>query len=134
MKKNWITWGGLLLLGLFASCEKDLQSFPIVATTGITEQVNLGWYDGENHLEASVSLGGNITSSGGAEVTMRGFVWGTSAAPTMEDNIVSRGSGIGEFTGVIHGMPAGTYNVRAFAVNSVGIGYGQVISFTIIQY
>jgi hypothetical protein len=78
----------------------------------------------------SATLGGNVTSDGGASVTERGIVWGTSANPTTANNKVSNGSGTGTFSATVTGLPSSTtVHVRAYAINSAGTAYGSNISF-----
>ena len=79
----------------------------------------------------SASCGGNVTADGGASVTARGVCWSTTANPTTANSKTSDGSGIGIFTSSITGLTAGTtYNVRAYATNSVGTSYGSNVTFT----
>ena len=80
---------------------------------------------------SSAKVGGNVTSTGGDEVTERGIVWGTSKNPTTSDNKKQVGSGIGSFTAELTNLNiATTYYVRAYAINSVDTSYGEEISFT----
>lgn len=77
--------------------------------------------------------GGNVTSDGGASVTARGVVIGTSSNPTILSYFVKidNGSGTGAFLSLIGGLNGSTtYHIRAFATNSVGTSYGDDISFT----
>ncbi|HYF37818.1 MAG TPA: choice-of-anchor D domain-containing protein, partial [Prosthecobacter sp.] len=79
----------------------------------------------------SATLGGNVTADGGATVTERGIVWGTSANPTTSNNKVTNGSGTGAFSGTVSSLPSSTLiHVRAYATNTAGTGYGPGISFT----
>jgi len=83
----------------------------------------------------SASLGGNVTSNGGASVTERGVVYSSSDTdPQIGDPGVTKddnGSGTGSFSETISGLTAGTtYYVRAYAINSVGISYGSVEQFS----
>ncbi len=83
-------------------------------------------------LTTAVS-GGNITSDGGGTVTTRGICWSTSANPTttMADSLTDNGSGTGAFISNMTGLiPATTYYVRAYAINSAGTAYGNEVSFT----
>jgi uncharacterized protein (TIGR02145 family) len=81
--------------------------------------------------DSSAQGGGNVTSDGGAEVTARGVCWSTSENPTISDNYTNDGSGTGEFTSNITGLlPLTDYNVRAYAQNSGGTSYGNIVSFT----
>jgi uncharacterized protein (TIGR02145 family) len=81
----------------------------------------------------SAHSGGNITSDGGASVTERGVCWNTSANPTYEINIskTTNGTGTGPFTSDLNDLsPNTSYYVRAYAKNSVGIGYGNQQTFS----
>ena len=78
----------------------------------------------------SASVGGNVTSDGGASIAARGVCWSTSENPTIADSHTSDGTVIGSFTSSITGLsPGTTYHVRAYATNSAGSGYGNDISF-----
>lgn len=75
--------------------------------------------------------GGDVTSDGGAAVTLRGVAYGTDANPTTAANTATAGSGTGVFGVELEGLaPNTTYHVRAFATNSVGTAYGNDVSFT----
>jgi uncharacterized protein (TIGR02145 family) len=81
----------------------------------------------------SASSGGNVTYRGSAEVTSRGIVWSTEPGPTLEEHlgITLDGSGTGPFISIMTGLLPGTeYFVRAYAVNIVGIVYGNEVQFT----
>ncbi|MBQ6156066.1 MAG: choice-of-anchor J domain-containing protein [Bacteroidales bacterium] len=74
---------------------------------------------------------GNVTYDGNAEVTARGFCWGPDENPSLEDNHIEIGTGLGEFSFVLTGLsPAHTYHVRAYATNSEGTSYGEDQWFT----
>lgn len=80
---------------------------------------------------SSAIAGGNITSDGGADVTARGVCWSTTSTPTIMNSISTDSTGAGSFTSTIAGLSADyTYNVRAYAVNSAGTGYGDVVTFS----
>ncbi|WP_338814233.1 FG-GAP-like repeat-containing protein [Bernardetia sp. Wsw4-3y2] len=84
-----------------------------------------------NVTATTADLGGNVTNDGGATVTERGIVWGTSTTPTTSNNKVQIGTGTGVFNQNITGLPsATTIFVRAYAINSEGTSYGNQISFT----
>jgi uncharacterized protein (TIGR02145 family) len=76
--------------------------------------------------------GGNISADGGAAITSRGVVWGTSTNPGTDlSTKTSDGTGLGSFKSSITGLKANTkYYVRAYAINSNWIGYGNEVSFT----
>ena len=75
--------------------------------------------------------GGNVTNDGGVAVTERGICWSTSPIPTISDSHTSDSAGTGSYTSYLTGLGVSTkYFVRAYAKNSIGIGYGDTISFT----
>ena len=77
--------------------------------------------------------GGNITSDGGTPVTARGICWSTSPNPTISNDTTKNGSGLGLFTSNLSNLLGNTiYYVRAYAINTSGISYGNQISFTTI--
>jgi hypothetical protein len=81
---------------------------------------------------------GNITSTGGVDPTTRGFCWdlSTNADPDINDNKVDETGtfGTGAFTGSISGLTSGTeYKIRAFATNTEGTSYGDVVTFTTLS-
>ena len=79
----------------------------------------------------SVTLGGNISNTGGATITERGIVYAKSDNPTTSDTKVTMGNGGGSFNQSVTGLEeTATYNVRAYAINSAGTSYGNQISFT----
>jgi hypothetical protein len=80
----------------------------------------------------SVRGNGNITATGGANATRRGFCYklGTSGDPTVADSVAYDNGdfGTGAFTKSITGLLTGrAYRVRAYAVNSVGTSYGTTV-------
>ena len=90
--------------------------------------------DVTNITQTTATSGGNVTSDGGATVTVRGVCWSTSQNPTTADNLTTDGSGIGAFTSSLTGLTANTtYYVRAYATNSTGTSYGNEKSFTTLQ-
>lgn len=79
----------------------------------------------------SASVGGNVTDDGGANRAERGIVYSTNQNPTIDNSKVTSGNGSGAFTCNIIGLNANTtYYVRAYAVNSKGLAYGEEKSFT----
>lgn len=99
-------------------CKKD-PTIPVLSTDSATDiTIN------------SATLGGDITSDGGAAVTVRGVCWGTDDNPTAEGDHMEAGAGTGKFTSPVEGLDPNTiYHVRAYARNSVGIAYGNEVVF-----
>jgi len=80
---------------------------------------------------ASALLGGYVVSDGGSVVTERGICSSLSESPAIEDNKTIMGSGTGTFSGTVTGFQTEQlYYVRAYAINTIGVAYGQQISFT----
>lgn len=78
--------------------------------------------------------GGNVISDGGAEVFARGICWNTSPEPTIADTKTRNRIGTGIYTSnLIHLLPRITYYVRAYAINDIGITYGNEISFSTVS-
>ncbi len=99
---------------------KTLVDLPKVTTTPVTEVTKI-----------AATTGGDITYDGGAPVTARGIVWGTSPEPTLSDHKIEGGTGLGSFVSNITGLSTFTeYYVRAYATNSAGTAYGNNIKFT----
>lgn len=104
-------------VGFIATDQPTLATLSTLSAAGITT--------------SSASCGGNITSEGNVPVMARGICWSTNPNPTVADNKIYSGNGLGSFTVSITGLTAATtYHVRAWAVNSVGTAYGDDISFT----
>lgn len=82
----------------------------------------------------SATLGGTITSDGGAVITARGTCYGTSVNPTTNCVAVS-GTSTGTFTQVRSGFStSNTYHYRAYATNSIGTSYSADATFTTLAY
>lgn len=78
----------------------------------------------------SAAGGGNVTVSGGADVTARGICFGIVTKPTIANTITTDGKGIGAFVSALTGLKGNvTYFVRSYATNSAGTGYGPEVSF-----
>jgi hypothetical protein len=122
MKNTLLLFASLVLL----SCSNNEQnntpnvSIPELTTTAYVVTLN------------SATIGVNITSDGGSEITSRGVVWSTTQNPTIAlSTKTSDGNGIEEFySEIIDLMPSTIYYVRAYATNSIGTAYGNEISIT----
>ena len=79
---------------------------------------------------SSVTIGGNISSDGGASVISRGICWDTNPNPTTANSKSINSSGLGSFSNNITGLSRNTtYYVRVYATNSINTYYGNEISF-----
>jgi hypothetical protein len=126
----WIPATMLSLSSVFmlTNCTKDDDAtkdatLPVLTTTEVIAVT-----------QTTATSGGVITSDGGATITERGVCWSRSQTPTIADNKTIDGTGTGSFTSAISGLTANaTYYVRAYATNSKGTGYGNVMSFTTLE-
>ena len=83
-------------------------------------------------LDNMATGGGNVVEDGGAEVTERGICWSTSHNPTLNDEHLTSGSGLGVFSCQMTDLEQDvTYYVRAYAINALGTAYGSEVSFVI---
>ena len=112
-----------LLFAFLWDCKKvPIKVAPTVTLTPIT-----------NITYNSATTGGDVTSDGGASVTAKGVCWATNQIPTPSDSKVNSGTGTGSFTSSLTGLnPGTTYTIRAFAYNSVEIGYSNQATFTTV--
>jgi uncharacterized protein (TIGR02145 family) len=100
----------------------SLSKLPEVTTAPVTEITAF-----------SAISGGEVTDEGSSSVTDRGVVWSVSPNPTLaqHNGITSNGTGAGAWVSeVTELLPVMTYFLRAYATNSVGTSYGEVLSFT----
>ena len=108
----------------------EVKTLPLVAptvTTGISSLV----------LAASATMAGSVKTVGTDNITQYGHVWSaTNATPTTTDSKTSLGAltTAKDYISALTGLTAGTtYNVRSYATNSVGTGYGDVVTFKTIS-
>ena len=118
---NQVTYGcSSKYLSVSVRClRNETSSVPTVFTANVS-----------NITATTATCGGNVTSDGGATVTVRGVCWSTSQNPTVEGSHTNDGAGTGEFASVLSDLQANTiYYVRAYATNSEGTRYGEEVSF-----
>ncbi|NBW43880.1 MAG: hypothetical protein EBR29_08735, partial [Sphingobacteriia bacterium] len=73
------------------------------------------------------------TSTGGLAVSSRGFRWSTASgfAPAAGQDLASQASAGTGYSAQVTGLsPSTNYYYRAYAVNALGTGYGQELSFS----
>jgi uncharacterized protein (TIGR02145 family) len=108
----------LCIAFLLHSCEK--KKVPVLTTAEVA-----------NITASSATSGGTITDEGSDTVVSKGVCWSTGLSPTIADNKTSDGADAGTFTSNLTGLtPNTTYHLRAYAINDIGIGYGEQIEFT----
>lgn len=96
------------------------NGLPVLTTTSVTDVT-----------ATSAKCGGNITDNGGFTVTARGICWNTVGNPDTNDTHTASGAGNGTFSINMTNLNIGTtYYVRAYAVNQMGVAYGNAVTFT----
>lgn len=105
---------------LYSFTTNQEYSLPYFSTSPITK-TTLNSADG----------GGNIDYDGGSAISVRGVCWSTKQNPTISDNRTQDFTGMGSYSSKLAGLTANTtYYVRAYAVNELGVAYGDQIVFT----
>ena len=102
--------------------EQHFTTSDTLATLGITLVDSIKSY-------AAIAFG-YVNSDGGSSVSQRGVVWSTNPNPTLMDNYINCGSGIGPFSCNLIGLASNsTYYVRSYAINSSGTIYSNEVYF-----
>jgi hypothetical protein len=107
----------------FYSCDDDEEPKTIpVVTTGTVSDITT----------TSATVSGEITTNGNVAVTATGFVYSSAVSePTVADDKVELTDTEGDFSTLLEDLSSGTtYHIRAYAINNLGTGYGEVVDFT----
>jgi hypothetical protein len=73
--------------------------------------------------------GNNASADGGAAISERGVVYGTSENPTTASIKLTATGTTGSFNSILTGLSSGTtYYVRAYAINAIGTSYGSQVA------
>ena len=85
----------------------------------------------------SVKTGGKLIDNGDSDIIEVGLVVGLTTLPTTESNLnkfILTPDDLGNFNITITSVPTNTtYFIRAYGLNSEGIGYGNEIQFTSLE-
>jgi uncharacterized protein (TIGR02145 family) len=108
---KWSNWG--------FKCPTNKAVVPSVITAVISDITT-----------SSAISGGDVTSDGGSPITERGICYSLNPNPTINDTKIIALGTIGAFISNLSDLTLGTsYNIRAYAINSVGVAYGENILF-----
>lgn len=80
---------------------------------------------------SSAIMRGYILNENGQAITERGFEYGTNNDPETWTDSVESDDTTNEFTKTLNNLENGSYYYRAYAINSIGTGYGSVSQFLI---
>ena len=98
-------------------------TLPIIKTNG----VNSVTY-------TSASISSSIISTGGSHISECGVVYNTSGNPTISDEKMLASVNIGTHLYNLDNLQTGTtYHARVYAINAIGIAYGEEVSFTTLD-
>ena len=97
-------------------------TIPILSSTTVAASITA----------TTAQTGGVITHRGASDVTSRGVCYSSSIGiPTITGSKTIDGAGIGTFISPLTGLsPNKIYYIRAYAINSLGTGYGDVKTFS----
>ncbi|MFY9151677.1 MAG: FISUMP domain-containing protein [Prolixibacteraceae bacterium] len=106
--------------GFSVRCIKDdYTTIPIIFTDSVT-----------NITTTSAICNVSIAYNGGESLIEKGVCWNTTGTPTISDNKTIENNESVNFTSNTSGLtPYTNYYLRAYAVNSKGIAYGDQIEF-----
>lgn len=105
---------------LFFGCKKEDPTIAILTSAPVSDI-----------LLNSVVSGGFIESNGGEAILSRGVCWSLNENPTIDDFKTEDGIGAGSFTSNVTNLTENTvYYLRAYAINSIGIAYGENLKFS----
>ena len=103
--------------GFSVRCVKD--ELPILTTINVSS------------IENTTALsGGEFSKKGNLTITKKGVCWSLNKNPTIEDSKTIDGGGIISFSSYLTGLlPDTTYYIRAYAICSSKVIYGNEVSF-----
>lgn len=82
----------------------------------------------------SAKSGGIITDNGDGRILEQGICWSTSGTPVVDNTHATATVGETSFTCTMSNLsPSTTYYVCAYAINTAGVGYGDVHHFTTVS-
>lgn len=111
----------------YSSTQKEFNIYPTAPSCNTISVTEL------SYSNKSARFTGTISSVGDPEYSEKGFVYGFSENPTIDDNVVrSSTSGTGEYHVVATGLETNKkYYVRSYAINDAGVDYGVNMVFSI---
>ncbi len=109
-------------IGITYSDEKQFTTLAGLAVVTTDSVINV--------TTTTATVYGNAIYNSGADITERGICWSTIENPTISDDNLAAGTGLGSFSADLTGLSEGeTYYARAYATNSEGTSYGDNIMF-----
>ncbi|WP_298239488.1 leucine-rich repeat protein [uncultured Algibacter sp.] len=114
------------------SCDKDNDV--IIEEKEVIKVPEIETYQVSEITVFSVKMGGKILNQGDSDILEVGLVIGESSKPSIENNFakfILNANGSDEFITTVTSLPEeiSTFYVKAYALNSQGIGYGNEVQF-----
>ncbi|MGE5474171.1 MAG: InlB B-repeat-containing protein [Ignavibacteriales bacterium] len=115
----------------FASTASDNVYASVLSFTTLTNAPQVETRQIDELQGTKAALSGFITKNHGFAITESGFFWGTDSKPDKKVIVNPTGSEGRELSyNLTELQGCTTYYIQAYAVNSQGIGYGNVIKFS----
>jgi len=116
---------------ILISCEKDND---VIIEEEVIKVPEIETYQVSEITIFSVKMGGKILNQGDSEILEVGLVIGESSEPSIENNFVKfilNTNDSDEFITTVTSLPEeiSTFYVKAYAINSQGVGYGNEVQF-----
>ena len=87
-----------------------------------------------NITESGAIAGGNISYNWNSGITEAGICWSTGTTPTIANNKATTGTTQGGYYVMLSPLiDATVYYYRAYAINDIGVGYGEIMSLTTLM-
>ncbi len=116
---------------LFDACKDENKENVPVAVTGLPTVITSADVE---IFALSTTANGEVTLAGKSDVIERGFCFSKISKPTIVDNKIAIGKGLGIFSGSISILEENTtYYYRAYATNTQGTAYGDEVKITTIK-
>lgn len=125
MKRSFINLFTVLILAVtvLESCGDEKGNEPQLVVPEVSTKTVTG-------ISYTTAIsGGSILFDGGTAITEVGICFSTNSNPTIDDNKVIGILNDDEFTNDMELEPSTTYFVRAYAINKIGVGYGNALQF-----
>lgn len=119
----------ILLFMVFTSCSDSEDDQEIIENQTVAEIMTKEAT--EINFDSAIS-GGIISNTGNTEITEKGVLINESEVPEVGNSRrITNSSNENNFNVNLFNLDVNTnYNIRAYAINEIGVGYGETINFT----
>jgi hypothetical protein len=129
MKKYILYTIAITSIFFLIRCEKD-ENPDLLKTVFINKVPEIKTVVLSEITDSSAVTGGIINNDGGAKITSNGVCWSISPNPSINDTKTIDSIGKESFISKLTTLkPFTTYYVRAYAINPIGVAYGNALTF-----